>query len=158
MLVNFHQWVHFEMLIIRNLNLISIQSWTFLDILLDLATTVEFGCILEFVWELDLQVNLMSFRIEELSEQSELWGFKPQSSVVTVARQPSKRQSCERSTCLAWKVFISILHKKNEEWHDLQLMPQITFASPWLEYRNVVIPFLTTCRMSCDCYCKRSPT
>ena len=60
------------MLIIRNLNLISIQSWTFLDILLDLATTVEFGCILEFVWELDLQVNLMSFRIEELSEQSEL--------------------------------------------------------------------------------------
>ena len=32
---------------------------------------------------------------------------------------------------------------KNEEWHDLQLVSQITVVSPWFDLRNVSIPFLT---------------
>ena len=38
-----------------------------------------------------------------------------------VVKQPRERQSCETSNCLI------AFHAKNEEWHDSQLLSQITF-------------------------------
>lgn len=43
-----------------------------------------------------LQVDLNSVRVEQLSKQRELQGFRLQSRVVKIAKWWSKRQSCER--------------------------------------------------------------
>ena len=65
-----------------------------------------------------------------LGERSEL--FWPRSG-------DRERRSCERSTCLAWWVFICITRQK-WEWRDSHLGFQVSFASPWLQWRNVLIP------------------
>ena len=64
-----------------------------------------------------------------LGERSEL--FWPRSG-------DRERRSCERSTCLAWWVFICITRQK-WEWRDSHLGFQVSFASPWLQWRNVLI-------------------
>ena len=50
------------------------------------------------------------------------------------------RRSRERSTCLAWRVSVCISRQKRF---------QVSFASPWLQWRNVLIPLrlnlLNTC-------------
>ena len=58
---------------------------------------------------LDLsRVDLMSFRVEGLRERSELWGFRPRSSVVKVVKRPR-----EQDQGLFWKSRVTFDLKKS---------------------------------------------
>ena len=50
-----------------------------------------------------------------------------------------ERRSRERLTCLAWRVAICI-SRQTLEWRYSHLGFQVSFASSWLQRRNVLIP------------------